>query len=350
MTIIGGLDVHRAQITFDYLDTETGEIFTGQIRPASRSAFREWLGGRRFGGCADVRLAVEGCTGWRFIVEEMQRAGVRPHLAEPAETASRRGRKRRAKTDKADARLLRNLLLEDRLPESWIPPQLVLEARILARLYLSLSADRSAWLQRIHAQLYHQGVPAIETLLTGDGCAKLVEAALSPAGRQAVLTATATIQALDQQREPLRAQLQALARRLPGPRALTAHFGIGPLTAAVIWCEMGDCRRFRNSDQVVRLAAWTSRSGPQTANARPADWPARAHRLYAGRSLKRPRRQPGLPHPTMTSTRRRGSGSTPNAPPSPWPASWPDAAITPCVTSAPRRFPMQMKLPRLPDL
>jgi transposase len=254
MTIIGGLDVHRAQITFDYLDTETGEIFTGQIRPASRSAFREWLGGRRFGGCADVRLAVEGCTGWRFIVEEMQRAGVRPHLAEPAETASRRGRKRRAKTDKADARLLRNLLLEDRLPESWIPPQLVLEARILARLYLSLSADRSAWLQRIHAQLYHQGVPAIETLLTGDGCAKLVEAALSPAGRQAVLTATATIQALDQQREPLRAQLQALARRLPGPRALTAHFGIGPLTAAVIWCEMGDCRRFRNSDQVVRLA------------------------------------------------------------------------------------------------
>lgn len=35
MTIVGGFDVHRAQITFDYLDTETGELCVGQIRPAS---------------------------------------------------------------------------------------------------------------------------------------------------------------------------------------------------------------------------------------------------------------------------------------------------------------------------
>ena len=31
MAIIGGFDVHRAQITFDYLDTETGEVMTGQM-------------------------------------------------------------------------------------------------------------------------------------------------------------------------------------------------------------------------------------------------------------------------------------------------------------------------------
>ncbi len=37
MTIVGGFDVHRAQITFDYLDTGTGEVGTGQIRPATRA-------------------------------------------------------------------------------------------------------------------------------------------------------------------------------------------------------------------------------------------------------------------------------------------------------------------------
>jgi len=117
MAIVGGFDVHRAQITFDYLDTDSGEVTTGQVRPATRPALRTWLG--RFDGRTEVAFAVEGCTGWRFVVEELLRAGVEPHLAEPADTATQRGRKKRAKTDRADARLLRELLTQQRLPESW---------------------------------------------------------------------------------------------------------------------------------------------------------------------------------------------------------------------------------------
>ncbi len=41
MAIIGGFDVHRNQITFDYLDTNTSEVVTGQIRPATRPVLRE---------------------------------------------------------------------------------------------------------------------------------------------------------------------------------------------------------------------------------------------------------------------------------------------------------------------
>src|SRR5208283_4630872 len=44
------------------------------------------------------------------------------HLGDPAEIAGLRGPKKRAKTDRADARLLRTLLVEGRFPESWIPP------------------------------------------------------------------------------------------------------------------------------------------------------------------------------------------------------------------------------------
>jgi len=53
---------------------------------------------------------------------------------------------------------------------------------------------------------------------------------------------------------PLRTQLQAVGRHQPGARSLTAHYGIGPLLGAIIWAELGDCRRFRNSDQAVRFA------------------------------------------------------------------------------------------------
>ena len=37
------------------------------------------------------------------------------------------------------------------------------------------------------------------------------------------------------------------------PRALVdAHYGIGGLLAIAIWSELGDCRRFNRSIQVVR--------------------------------------------------------------------------------------------------
>jgi len=38
MPIVGGLDIHRKQITFDYLDTVTGEVSRGQIAPADPEA------------------------------------------------------------------------------------------------------------------------------------------------------------------------------------------------------------------------------------------------------------------------------------------------------------------------
>jgi transposase len=156
MTIVVGLDVHREQITFDALDTQTGEVRRGRIRPADRASFRRFLG--QFDG-EPVEAALEATTGWRFIVEELRAAGATPHLAEPAETRSLRGPKRRAKTDRLDARHLRDLLLEGRLPESWIPPEHLLELRSKVRLRKTLVDERTAWQQRIQAQLFHHGVP-----------------------------------------------------------------------------------------------------------------------------------------------------------------------------------------------
>ena len=64
------------------------------------------------------------------------------HLAEPAETAALKGNKKRAKTDRADARHLRELLMIGRLPESWIPPEHILDLRARVRLRHTLSHQR----------------------------------------------------------------------------------------------------------------------------------------------------------------------------------------------------------------
>jgi hypothetical protein len=119
VSILGGLDVHRRQITFDWVDRATGQAQRGQITPATREGLGKWLAQLPDHHGA---FAVEACTGWRFVVEELQAAGWQAYLAEPAETAALRGPKRRAKTDRTDAQLLRELLEQGRLPQAWIPP------------------------------------------------------------------------------------------------------------------------------------------------------------------------------------------------------------------------------------
>ena len=251
MSIVGAFDVHRRQLTFDYLDTMTGELTRGRVVPADREHLREWLA--RFAGRGEADFALEGCTGWRYVAEELLAAGITPHLAEPADTAALRGKKRHAKTDKTDARHLRVHLLAGDLPECWIPPEHVLEARAVVRLYKDLLDERGAWHQRIAATLFHQGAPAIGTIARAEGRAAVAEVALSPAGRQAVETGLRQIDRLTGELDPLRRQLGMLSRRQPGCRALRAtQFGIGAVTSVAIWAELGDVRRFGSSGNVVR--------------------------------------------------------------------------------------------------
>jgi len=143
--IVAGFDVHRRQITFDAVDTVTGDVWRGQIESSS-PAVEEWVG--RFPGRV-VHVAVEACTGWLFVCRALERCGAVPHLAEPIETSALKGRKRRAKTDRADAKWLRQLLLEGRLPESWMPPEHARQWRSRARLRNTLVNERTGWVQRI---------------------------------------------------------------------------------------------------------------------------------------------------------------------------------------------------------
>jgi transposase len=250
MGIIGGLDVHRSQITYDWVDADSGQRQRGQLAPANREHLRIWLG--QFAG-QQAAFALEGCTGWRYVVEELTRAGVEAHLAEPADTSAARGPKRRAKTDQADARHLRELLAAGRLPESWIAPTHVLEVRTQVRAYKALLDEHTAWLQRVHATLFHHGVPAQRNLLAPDRRVRLQRGVgLSPAAHQLVTVALRTLDHLDGELDLLRAELTRLARRQVGCQALDALYGIGPVTAVAIWAELGDVRRFASSRHAVR--------------------------------------------------------------------------------------------------
>ena len=59
VSIVGGLDVHRRQITFDWVDRATGQAQRGQITPATREVLGRWLAQLP---ALDGAFAVEACT------------------------------------------------------------------------------------------------------------------------------------------------------------------------------------------------------------------------------------------------------------------------------------------------
>jgi transposase len=251
VSIVMGLDQHRGRITGEWIDTETGEVQRTRVVPRTV---------RRCGSSFSVFAVVN----WRSRLRRRRaggswsrsyvRIGAVVHLAEPAETAGLRGPKKRAKGDKADARHLRELLMVGRLPESWIPPDHILDLRIRVRLRHTLSEQRSEWQQRIQATLYHHGCPQRRQLMVGDGREWLAAQPLAPAAREQVTVALGMIDALEVQIAPLDRELRAYARRQAGCKALMAHYGIGELTAVTILAELGDCTRFSSSRQAVRYA------------------------------------------------------------------------------------------------
>jgi transposase len=258
MSIVGGLDIHRKQITFDYPGTATGELERGQIAPADRAHLAGWLA-RRFAGGQDAQFAMEGCTGWRYVAGELTAAGLTPHVGEPAETAAARGPKKRAKTDKADARHLRELLAQGRLPECWVPPSHVLECRALLELYHDLRTGHTAWVQRIHAVCFHQGAQQLgDGLRSQEGLAAvraIAETQLSPAGQLQVATALEVLAALEAHLDVVRRRLLDTARHLTGARVLaTRLYGVGPITALALTCWLGGAGRFSSARKAVRFA------------------------------------------------------------------------------------------------
>jgi transposase len=320
MSIAGAFDVHRRQLAFEYLDTVTGELKPGRVVPAGRPHLRAWLA--RFAGQDDVHFALEGCTGWRYVTEELAAAGITPHLAGPADTAALRGRKRHAKTDRADARHLRARLLAGDLPECRIPPEHALEARAIVRLHKDLVDERGAWHQRIAATLFHQACPRPSRPPTrpagprppGRTCRR-------PGGRRR-RPGCARSAGCPPSWDPLRRQLDMDSRRQPGCAALrAARCGIGAVTPVAIWAEPGDVRRSASPDEWPAAPGWTSPSAPPTSSGPRGGCPARDRRCCAGRCVRRPGPPPAPPHRTTATTPQPGTAATAGWPPCRWPAN-----------------------------
>src|SRR5450432_308218 len=230
MTLVMGMDQHRAQISAEWIDTITGEISRARVAPADRAGVRKFLA--RFKG-EGLEVALEATTGWRFLAEELQRIEAEVHLAEVVQTSGLKGRGKRPKTDWADARHLRELLLIGRLPESWIAPAHLPDLRARVRCRHTLVEQRTEWQRRMHAVLYHHGCPQTRKLLTLANRDWIARLTLPAAAREQLTIALEMIDAIEIQLGPMDLALRAYARKQTvDQRTHTAYVGTLAATEA----------------------------------------------------------------------------------------------------------------------
>jgi transposase len=249
--LYAAIDIHKSVLQAAVSDPSSGDLTEARI-PATREAVRAWARPLR-GRVAAV--AIEATSGWRWVWRELSALGLEVELAEPAQTRALRGRTRKPKNDRLDARWLALLLSKQMLPRSWIPPEDIQRLRDLTRTRQALRHDRTRWAQRLHALLAHEGWPcARRQLLTASGQRWLAGLQL-PAHVRALVDAHMTmIDAITEQMHALECELRHLARHDRRLLALQTIYGVGPILACHLLAEIGDARRFRRARQVVRAA------------------------------------------------------------------------------------------------
>src|SRR4051794_19007290 len=246
-----GLDQHRAQITAEWIDTATGEVSRARVAPADRAGVRR-------SACALARRS------WRWRWRPRRAGGSRSRSSRrpargfiwPSRPRPRRGAGPRSgpRPIAPDARHLRELLMVGRLPESWIPPEHLLDLRARVRLGApwSISAASGSGASRPCSTTTASGraagwsAPSRASGLPVSRCSRRA--------REEITIALALTDGLHAQPAALDRELRAFARRQAGCGALMRHDGIGPLTSVTNVAELGDARRFSSSREAVRYA------------------------------------------------------------------------------------------------
>ncbi len=166
-THYAAIDIHKMVFQAAVLDSATGEIVSERF-PAERRRLREWAERSRN---QPEAVTIEATTGWRWVARELQALGLDVRLADPGQASALQGRRKRAKTDRLDARWL-VVLAKQMLPEAWMPPADIARLRDQTRLRKALCDDHTRWAQRLHALLVHEGWP----------CARAVSCCCQAAG------------------------------------------------------------------------------------------------------------------------------------------------------------------------
>lgn len=205
-------------------------------------------------------IAVEASGHYSWLVDEMERLGHHPKLANPLEAKRRMGLTK--KTDKLDARGLAILLRNGTLPEVWIPPSELRDQRELLRMRIFLVHLKTRVKNRIHGTLARHNVVIPGADLFGVEARLRLKSRLPELpihSREAIERELATLDFLETQIESAEKQLKSIMQVSAEADLLKTLPCVGEILSMVLMLEIGRVDRFPTATHLASYAGLVPR-------------------------------------------------------------------------------------------
>ncbi len=244
MWIIGS-DYHAGFQQVALFNTETKD--TGCLRlehkDGTAERFYRSLAGEQ------VLVGIESTGGTRWLERLLAELGFQLLIGDAARIRAAAAHKQ--KTDRKDAELLLQLLVEKRFPKIWMPSP---EQRDLRQLLIHrhrLVQMRSRVKNQLQALAMNEGLHRKGQLWSKQGQSELLGLSLATWATQRRTDLLELLKEFDQRIAPLDLKLKDQAQTSADVQLLMSHPGVGPVVGTAFMLTLGDPHRFKTSKQVA---------------------------------------------------------------------------------------------------
>ncbi|MCI0438508.1 MAG: IS110 family transposase [Chloroflexi bacterium] len=261
-----GLDVHKRYTTFCVMDD------AGNILKEARCANAELPLHPAFSLKGKKRATIEAGGNWYAVYDSLEPLVDELILAHPLRVRAIAAA--RVKTDEIDARTLAHLLRSDLIPAAYVPPRDIRDLREFLRFRHDLVRKRTSTKNQVHALLAKEGHISPASDLFGVKGRRWMDELPLPEQQRYQLRGYQRV--LDCLTEEIHEADRIIKRKCAGnwvAKLLDDLPGIGPLSALVIFAELGEITRFRTPEKLasfaglaprVRSSGGKTRRGPVT--------------------------------------------------------------------------------------
>jgi transposase len=241
--MIIGCDYHPGFQQIAWVDTATGEWGERKLtHTVEAESFYRGLRGQ------EVRVGMEATGHARWLERLLVELQFELWIGDPGEIRSKRVRKQ--KTDRQDAELLLQLLMENRFPRIWVPSPENRDLRQLLWHRHRLVQMRTRVQNQLQAIALNEGLRRQKRLWSKLGRAQLEALELAPWRARRRQDLLELLDRLHPRIDELSAAIQQAAEQRPEAQRLMSHPGVGPITALAFVLILGVPSRFRCGKQV----------------------------------------------------------------------------------------------------
>ncbi len=244
--IIIGVDFHPEFQQIASVNTDTGEFQEKRLvhREEAENFYRALAAvGEK------VRVGMEASGHARWFERLLGELNVELWIGDAAKIATKRVRKQ--KTDRQDAQLILQLLMENRFPKIWVPSWENRDVRQLLWHRHRMVQARTRIMNQLQAVALNEGLRCKKRLWREQGREQLEAVRLAPWASRRRRDLLELLDRLNPTIAELSQAIEQEVEKCPAAQRLRSHPGVGPLTALAFVLLIGRADRFQCGKQIA---------------------------------------------------------------------------------------------------